>query len=86
MEADRKAKADAEAATQHRTDAQALEGRRAPNRRPERAPSPADALAVRPDDGCDAGGPLLVPGSAARLAEPPKRSICARSTTTPTRP
>jgi hypothetical protein len=50
MEAQRKAQADAEAAARRAADTQVFRGCGAPDHRLERAPGPANALAVRTDD------------------------------------
>jgi hypothetical protein len=68
-----------------RTRGAAIIGISAPNRPLERTPSPADALAVCPDDRRRAGGPLLVPvGTLPGL--PDQRSTCVRSIAAPTLP
>jgi hypothetical protein len=67
MDADRKAKADAEAAARRAADGQVLAGRGTVDRGLERTPGPAHAAPVCPDDRRRAGrAPLVSMGRDAR--------------------
>ena len=77
MEAERKAKADAETAAKLAAGRSGARGRGTLDSRLERAPSPANALAVRADDRRRARGPAPVAGSVPRVSYGSHPDSCA---------